>query len=463
MDNCCNGNYGDVNKVISELKYIGARRARDWPNTDTIVDQWRAINAATGITFHASIPQTSPANQRVSLNIIQSWATTYPKLIDVIEGSNEPDTEYPASRGATLADSALLQTEVYAVGKALGLPVAQLSVGGGWVAPYYEGNYKNFGKPPADYGNAHTYMNPTVPPATALLRITELAGYSVDGKPVDTTEFGTYQNANQTDETNSAFMHMAPFSSYLLGNVGLFVYALHDDMSNVVGFYKADGTKRAFADYWHHTTKLLSDVNGKNLPSKNISITFTNQKTAGSFPLGIKNVIMYKSDGSIWIASYDEEFFGAADGSQTIVFDKSYATVRVYDARNGTVIKELKNVSSIDLNLPINHVYLIELSADSSVIGATTTPTTAPITTTTTSSPVTTTTPTTTTSSGGGTTSTAGSTTTTNSSGTTSTTTSTTTNTGTTSTGSTRSTKSTGVASSISTKITRINIKKYRH
>lgn len=363
MDNCCNGNYEDVNNVINQIKYIGARRVRDWATRDDVVTKWQAINSATGVVFHASIPQTSPKEQRVALTRIQDWVKKYPKLIDVIEGSNEPDTEYPASQGASLADSTALQPQVYTVGKNIGVAVAQLSVGGGWYAPLWEGNYKKFGKPPADFGNAHTYMNPGVPPAEALKRIGDLAAYSVDGKPVDTTEFGIYQSSQQTDETNSAFMHMAPFSSYLLGHVGLSVYALHDDMSGVVGFYKANGTKRAFADYWHYTTKLLSDPKGKNLRPKNIDISFINQKASQGSPFGIKNVLMYKSDGSVWIVTYDEEMPNSPDGFQTIKFDKSYRYVRIYDGRNGVLINKFKNIKTLNLPLPINHVYIISLSS----------------------------------------------------------------------------------------------------
>jgi hypothetical protein len=362
MDNCCNGNYADVNKVINELKYIGVRRARDWPTRDDVITKWLAINSATGITFHASIPQASPQNQRVALNRLKNWLSKYPRLIHTIEGSNEPDADYSLSQGASLADSALLQTEVYNVGKAAGVPVAQMSVGAGWVPPLWEGNYKKFGFPPADFGNAHTYMNPGVPPSVILKRIGELAQYSVRGKPVDTTEFGTYQSSQQNDDVNSAFMHMAPFSSYLLGHVGLSVYALHDDMSGVVGFYKMDGSKRKFADYWHNTALLLSDPAGKNLPLKNINITFTNQKSAGVAPLGIKNVVMYKSDGSVWIATYNEDKVNGANGIQTINFDKSYPVVTLYNARTGAIIKQHRYIKSLNLTLATNQVFLLKLA-----------------------------------------------------------------------------------------------------
>lgn len=362
MDNCCKGNYNDVDKVINELQYIGARRARDWATTDEVVDKWLMIHEKTGIKFHVSIPETSPENQRKALLRIENWLKQYPGLIDVIEGSNEPDTPYPKSRGASLEDSATFQSQVYEVGKAAGVGVAQLSVGGGWYPPFYEGNYKKFGTPPADFGNAHIYMNQNVPPALALERIGKLAEYSVNGKTVDVTEFGTYKSKKQSEETTSAFMHEAPFDSYLMGHSGLFVYALHDDMSNVVSFYTADGTKRNFADYWHHTTALLSDPDGKHLPPKEINISFTEPKAQGKAPLGIKNVLMYKSDGSVWIAMYYEEREGITGGSQTITFDEKFTAVKIYDARSGELVNEYKKINKINIPLPVNHIYLVELS-----------------------------------------------------------------------------------------------------
>ncbi|TXI24153.1 MAG: hypothetical protein E6Q61_05470 [Nitrosomonas sp.] len=362
MSNCCNGNYGNTKMVIEELQYIGARKARDWASSDKIINEWLAINKATGITFHVSIPQTSPEKQRKALLRIERWLGEHPKLIDVIEGSNEADTGYPKSQGASLEDATALQYEVYKVGKKYNIPVAQLSVGGGWKPPFYEGNYKNFGKPPADFGNAHVYLNPNGTPYSTLKRLVALGEYSVDGKPVDITEFGIYASSKQDDSVTSAYMHQAPFDAYLMGLPYFFIYALHDDISGVVGFYDDNGKKRAFADYWHHTTRLLSDPNGKTLEPKNIDIKFENQKSTGSGELGIKNLVMYKSDGSTWIVTYDEEKSGAENGFQTIRFEKEHKTIRVYDGRNGVLVKTLNDESHLNIILAPNHVFLVEAS-----------------------------------------------------------------------------------------------------
>ena len=360
MDNCCNGNYSNIDRVVKRLQYIGVRRVRDWVQNDYIIKQWLKVYTTTGIRFHIALPQSSPEGQRLGLARADSWMAQYPDLIDGIEGTNEPDTPHPISLGASLEDSAILQSDVYRIGRKNGTLVSQLSVGAGWTAPLYEGNYKNFGKPPADFGNAHVYPNTAVPPSITLKRIGDLAAYSVDGKAVDVTEFGIFKRNKSTSV--DAFMHIAPFSSYLLGHTGLFVYALHDDMTDAIGFYDANGYPRYFAQYWNRTTSLLSDPNGKNLPPKDINITFTNQKFYGTGLLGIKNVVMYKSDGSVWIATYDEEKPLTSLGSQTIVLDNIYNSVTVFDGRSGLAVKQYNNVDRIDIKLPNNHLYLVRAS-----------------------------------------------------------------------------------------------------
>jgi len=360
LDNCCQGNYADRAKVIAEINYIGARRLRDWPGTQAnLLDKWKEVFAGTQAPFHASIPVGSPAYQRIGLGIIKDWLQYAPRMIDVIEGGNEEDMDYAVQRGATLADTALLQYDVYKVGQNAGVKVAQMSVGANWYPPLYEGNYKAFGQPPADLGNAHVYMTPTQPPSIVLSRIGDLAAWSVPGKPVDVTEFGVYRSSLQNDAAVSAYMHIAPFTSYLLGHAGLSVYALHDDMTGVVSFYDASGNKRPFADYWHNTTQLLADPNGKALTTKEIDIRYTNAVAKG---YGVKHVPMYKSDGSIWVAVYNEQKTNGTASSDTISFGRTYATLSLIDGRSGVPERKEHNVQSITLSLPANHLYFVVAS-----------------------------------------------------------------------------------------------------
>jgi len=359
LDNCCDGNYANIQSVIAQIKYIGATRLRDWASSLQSVNTWATVKTATGDKFHASIPETSPAHQLIALNQIASWLRSNPGLIDVIEGGNEEDDTYALSVGASLAQAAAMQPQVYAVGHSAGVLVDQLSVGAGWIAPLYLGDYESFGTPPADLGNAHVYMNPNSPPLVGLIRIGGLAAYSVPGKPVDVTEFGISKYLAQTEAVTSAYMHEAPFDAFALGYAGLFVYALHDDESGVVSFYDVSGNKRDFADYWHYTTQLLADPNGASLPAKQVALTFASLHTTGVSPLGIKNLPMYKSDGSLWIAAYDEERADAIEGSEKITFDHAYPSIKIVDARTGIVQSQETNAATITVPLPPNHIYFV--------------------------------------------------------------------------------------------------------
>lgn len=361
LDNCCNGRYDNLQTVSERITYIGATRLRDWASARPgIFDKWQTVHRATGAPFHASIPMASPASQRIALNVIKDWLQKAPGMIVVIEGGNEEDTSYPKKLGATLADTAVLQSDVYAVGRQHGVKVSQLSVGAGWYPPFYEGNYKKFGKPPADYGNAHVYLQPGVGPTFVLKRIGNLAAWSVEGKPVDVSEFGFYRTTAQPEAITSAYMHIAPFASYLLGHQFFSVYALHDDVSNAMGFYDKNGRARAHADYWHVTTRLLADAGGKNLPPKTLPISFSDQRTTGRGTAGIRNIPMYKSDGSVWIATFDEQAKrGAPDASQTITFDKAYPVLQVLSGRTGAEVQRLTNARKISVRLPSNHLFFV--------------------------------------------------------------------------------------------------------
>ncbi len=360
LSNCCNGNYGSTTQVITELQYIGATHLRDGPiPMNGLLDKYQAVYRATGARFSGAIEMGSPARQRACLDVIRTWLKQAPGLMNFIEGGNEEDTAYPKSQGATLADTANLQNDVYNVGKAAGVKVTQMSVGAGWVPPLWEGNYKNFGHPPADYGNAHVYLSAGQTPTFALKYVGNLAAWSVNNKPVDVTEYGIFQGSQQSPALTSAYMHIGPFSSYLLGQARLAVYALHDDSTRAIGFYDAQGKARAHANYWHVTSRLLADPAGRNLPTRTASITFSDLRSAGTGSKGIRNVPMFKSDGSVWIAAYDEEASGAADGYETVTLDRYYPVVQVIDGRTGVAVTNLTNTNRVTIRLPANQLFFV--------------------------------------------------------------------------------------------------------
>lgn len=360
LSNCCGGRYEDTERVIADIRYIGARRLRDWATARPgVFERWQHVASETSTRFSASIPSSSPKDQRVALGVIRQWLADAPGLITTIEGGNEPDMPYAVALGATLEDTAKLQHEVYAAGKGAGVRVAQMSVGFGWKPPLYEGNYKNFGNPPADLGNAHVYLQQHMTPSALLSRAGQLAAYSVNGKPITVTEFGTFKTLRLPTTTINAFMHIAPFAAAVLQQDSLFVYALYDDLSGVSGFFDEDGKPRDFAHYWHHTAKLLSDAAGKELPARDVAVTFSSDQLPKTTAKRANHLVMHKSDNSVWAAVFFEHLTATTNHEEVISFSEVQPHVTIIDARDARILARHTHVRSVTLSLPPNQLLFV--------------------------------------------------------------------------------------------------------
>ncbi len=363
LSNCCGGRYEDTERVIADIRYIGARRLRDWATARRgVFERWQHVARETSTEFSASIPSSSPKDQRIALGVIRQWLAEAPGLITTIEGGNEPDMPYAVALGATLEDTAKLQHEVYAAGKGAGVLVAQMSVGFGWKPPLYEGNYKSFGKPPADLGNAHVYLQHHMTPSALLSRAGELAAYSVNGKPISVTEFGAFKTLRLPTTTINAFMHIAPFAAAVLKQDSLYVYALYDDLSGVSGFFNEDGKPRDFAHYWHHTAQLLSDTAGKELPARDVPVTFSSDQLPKSAAKRANHLVMHKSDKSVWAAVVFEHLTTAANHEEVITFSEVQPHITIIDARDARILARHTKLRAVTLSLPPNQLLFVVAS-----------------------------------------------------------------------------------------------------
>lgn len=363
LSNCCGGRYEDTERVIADIRYIGARRLRDWATARPgVFERWQHVARETGTSFSASIPSSSPKDQRIALSVIRQWLADAPGLITTIEGGNEPDMPYAVALGATLEDTAKLQSEVYAAGKDAGVNVAQMSVGFGWKPPFYEGHYKSFGKPPADLGNAHVYLQPHMTPSALLSRAGQLAAYSVNGKPVSVTEFGAFKTLRLPTTTINAFMHIAPFAAAVLQQDSLFVYALYDDMSGVSGFFDEDGKPRDFAHYWHHTAQLLADKDGKELRERDVQVTFSSDQLPKRANVRANHLVMHKADKSVWTAIFFEQLAPAKNHEEVISFAEVQPHLTIIDARNARILARHKQMRTLTLSVPPNQLLFVVAS-----------------------------------------------------------------------------------------------------
>ncbi len=114
-------------------------------------------------------------------------------ILNAIEGGDEEDDSYPQSLGNTLAATAQVQQQLYALGQQLGLPVINMSFGSGWTAANdWEGDYGAVGNLSAyaTYANAHTYPNAGQLPGAAIAQLNADAKLAASSRPVMTTEIG---------------------------------------------------------------------------------------------------------------------------------------------------------------------------------------------------------------------------------------------------------------------------------
>jgi len=247
----------------------------------------QVIDAAAGVTRHPA--QGAKAG-----------------ILNFVEGGNEEDTNYAAQQGNTLAITAQFQQQVYALGHSLGLPVINMSFGGGWTADNnWQGNYGTVGDlgAYADYGNAHTYPNVGQGTGWSMDRLNGLARLADSSDPVITTELGWNEAAGCSQADIAKWVLDAAMDGMKLGDVKTYFYSLFDDMSGQFGLMNADGTPKPAGTALHNLTTLLGDTGA----------------TAGTFATGSLSyslsgatanddtLLFEKSDGSYWLSLWNED------------------------------------------------------------------------------------------------------------------------------------------------------------
>jgi hypothetical protein len=239
--------YGYQNLTIVEasIVYLGVTNLRDSAQSPADAQTWLQVAQATHAKFDDYIAETSPAGMAADLSYVSQLAAE--GILNFIEGGNEEDDSYPAALGNTLQITAQFQQQVYAAGKALGLPVINMSFGAGWTPTNdYQGDYGAVGdlSAYADYGNAHTYPNVGQSTDWAMQRLNGLAKLADTSDPVITTEIG-WNESQGFGQTNIAkYVVQAALDGMKDGDVKTYFYGLFDDGSGLFGLMNQDGTAK---------------------------------------------------------------------------------------------------------------------------------------------------------------------------------------------------------------------------
>ena len=135
-----------------------------------------------------------------------------------------------------------------------------------------------------------------------------------------------------------------------------FIYQMCDneggDMQGM-GLYHTNGTPKLAATYIHNFTMILADKLTMTPGSLNYSI-------AGE-PATVHDLLMQRSDGTFYLAVWDERAHGAVD-SVTVNLGGTHASVNVYDPTVGTApVRTQSNVSSVPLTLS-DHPLILAIS-----------------------------------------------------------------------------------------------------
>jgi hypothetical protein len=354
------GKYGYENLAVTAaaINYLGIKNLRDCPGNAADVGPngtWQQIANATGAKFDAYMTEGSPASDTADLARVSQLAAQ--GILNFVEGGNENDDAYAISQGNSIAWTAGFQQQVFSTGRALGLPVINMSFGSGWTAKNnWQGNYDKVGDLSrfADFANAHTYPMPNQMPETAIRRLNGNATLAAAARPVITTEIGW--NGNQFTPADAArHVLFAVFDGVKHGNPKTYFYALFDDRSGKFGFMNPDGSPKPSGSALHNLTTILADSGAPRRDSLAFGLTGV---TAND-----NSLLMEKSNGTFQLALWNEV---DAAHSVTLTLGPAAQTINVYDPFTGTAaIQTASSTRSIAVNLP-NHPVIVEIAAQNS-------------------------------------------------------------------------------------------------
>ena len=357
--------YQNLSATEAAINYLGIKNLRDSGGNSSDLSTWQQVSAATGAKFDDYMPEGAPAWLQSSLSLVPQLAAE--GILNYVEGGNEDDDPYAIANGNSLGWTAQFQQQVYSVGHSLGLPVINMSFGAGWTAANnWQGDYGAVGDLSAytDYANAHTYANPGQTPDSAMQFINGLSKLAASSRPTITTEIGWDENQGFSQAQIAQFVVDAVLDGIKDGDVKTYFYALYDDGAGRFGLMNQDGTPKPAGTAIHDLTTLLADSGGSFTPG---SLSYGLSGGQG----GENTLLLQKSDGSDWIAVWDE-----TDGAHSVTLNLASAAsqIVVYDPVTGTsAMQTLSNASSVTLNLNGDPLLVKVGGAGGSTSGGTTT------------------------------------------------------------------------------------------
>jgi hypothetical protein len=345
--------YQNLATTAAAISYLGVKNLRDCPGNASDVGAngaWQKIADATGAKFDAYMTEGSPASDMANLR----FATLLAKqgILNFIEGGNENDDAYAIAQGNSLAWTATFQQQVFATGRALDLPVINMSFGAGWTAANnWQGDYDKVGDLSAfaDYANAHTYPLARQQTGKTIQRLNAAAKLAARSRPVITTEIG-WDNSKTSEADTARFALEAVLDGIKNGNPKTYFYALFDDASGKFGLMNQDGSPKPAGTALHNLTAIMADPGSARTKSLAYGVS------GGS---GNDNsLLMSKSNGAFLLALWNES---DAAHTVTLTLGDAAKTIRLHDPLTGSsAVQTAANANSVTVNIP-DHPVIVEI------------------------------------------------------------------------------------------------------
>ena len=370
--------YNNVTVVESALNYLGVKQVRDAMQFPTSPALFAQVAAATGIKYDLFLAPGAEADLPAALQSLKQLPASD---IETLEGRNEADLFGPGFEQG-IADQVTLYQ--FARQNFPGILVIQESFAG---LPDYgaAGDQSAF----ADYGNAHTYFGTGNNPALGdwIGVLNNYALQATPGKPVIITEAGYYTTGSTTDPHSVDFTVQAKYTldlvldSFQEGDAKTFLYELLDQRTGSTGpqdnfgLFLSDGTPKPAATAIHDLLTLLADPGNTASSFQPGSMNYS----LSGLPSGGNSYLMQKSDGSYWLAVWDDARISGPVTPTDIVVPPVPVTlnlgftanIKVFDPLTGiTVIQTANGVSNVTVSVP-DHP---GTGGDPSISGSTTAP-----------------------------------------------------------------------------------------